>query len=244
MSWTALASVLWALPLSAPAQEPIFITPPVTMYQSGLVVGADIEGQGRTVAFSSAVAFGVLSPWTVSLHAVGIDPGGASPAFARLHVGTRVRLVKLDRPRQWMLVSVYGAAALPLGDRAEAVARTYRVPQAVLGVSATRMARRGDAFLNLEVARIETVADVITSATVGLALGWRPKPGKYGDLETQLFGEALGRYVEGGQATFGLAPGILVHSRKVVLKLGALFPAWTRGAPHQITVRLGTRLLL
>lgn len=210
------------------AQEPIFVTPPVTMYQFGAVAGVDVESRRGAVAASSEAAFGVLAPWTVSLHAVGIDARGEPAQLARLHVGTRVRLVKVDRPREWLLLSVYGAAALPLGAEADAVAEAHQVPAAVVGVSATRMARGGDAFANLSLARIPTPAGTLTGGTLGLAVGWRPRPGRYGALETQLFAEALGNYVEGGSASVALAPGVLVHSRNVVVKAGVLLPVWTR----------------
>ncbi|MGH7701062.1 MAG: hypothetical protein ACREMJ_11175, partial [Gemmatimonadales bacterium] len=85
----------------------------MTMYEFGGVVGVNVERQGRVTGVSSEVAFGVLSPWTVSLHAVGIDAPGGSPELARVHLGTRVRLLKRDRPREWLILSAYGAGALP-----------------------------------------------------------------------------------------------------------------------------------
>lgn len=72
MRLVALLSLL-AAPLAARAQEPIFVTPPVTMYQFGGVVGVDVERHGRVTAVSSEVAFGMLPPWTLSLHAVGVE---------------------------------------------------------------------------------------------------------------------------------------------------------------------------
>lgn len=225
------------------AQEPIFVTPPVTMYQFGAVAGVDVERRSGTVAVSSEAAFGVLAPWTVSLHAVGIDARGERAELARLHVGTRVRLVKVDRPREWLLLSVYGAAALPLGEGADAVAETHGVPSAVVGVSATRMARAGDAFANLALTRIPTPAGTITGGSLGLAAGWRPRPGRYGALEAQLFAEALGNYVEGGSASVGLAPGLLVHSRNVVVKAGVLVPVWTRRSGDDPLLHIGAKLL-
>lgn len=234
---------LLALPPAARAQEPIFVTPPVTMYQFGAVAGVDVERRSGTVAFSSEAAFGVLAPWTVSLHAVGIDARGDAAELARLHVGTRVRLVKVDRPREWLLLSVYGAAALPLGAEADAVAEAYQVPATVVGVSATRMARGGDAFANVSLARIPTPAGTLTGGTLGLAAGWRPRPGRYGQLEGQLFAEALANYVEGGSASIGLAPGLLVHSRNVVVKAGVLVPIWTRESGDDPVLRVGAKLL-
>lgn len=240
----ALATLALTLPCVGAAQEPVFVTPPVTMYQLGGLVGADVEARGGTVALSSELAFGVLAPWTVALHAVGIDARGAGAELARLHIGTRVRLFKLDRPRQWLIVSVYGAASVPLGDERDAVAETHGIPEATLGVSATRMARRGDAFVNLSLARIPTPAGDLTAGTFGLAAGWRPRPGRYGDLEAQLFAEALGRYVERGAVSIGLAPGLLVHSRNKVLKLGVLIPVATREEDREATVRVSLKLLL
>jgi hypothetical protein len=105
------------------------------------------------------------------------------------------------------------------------------------------MARGGDAFADLAVTRIETPDRDLTAAKLSLALGWRPRPSAYGQLEAQLFAEALGQYVEGGSAAIGLAPGILLHSRNAVLKVGVLFPAWTRRASKQATLRLGAKLL-
>lgn len=239
-----LAALALALPPFATGQEPIFVTPPVTMYQLGAVVGVDVERRDRTTALATEVAFGVLSPWTVSLHGVGIDGPGAPAELARVHFGTRVRLLKVDRPGEWLLLSVYGAAALPLGDAADLVAEAHGVPDAVLGVSATRMARRGDAVINLSVVRIPTPGHVLTGGGLGLAAGWRPSPSRYGDLEAQLFGEAVGEYVEGGKASLGLAPGVLVHSRNAVLKLGVLFPAWTRRGDGDVVVKLGAKLLM
>jgi hypothetical protein len=225
------------------AQEPIFVTPPVTMYQFGAVAGVDLEHRGGTLALSSEAAFGVLPPWTVSLHVVGTDARGERAELARLHVGTRVRLMKRDRPRQWLLLSVYGAAALPVGDKAAAVAETHGVPDAVLGVSATRMARGGDAFANLSLAKIPTPAGPVAGGTLGLAAGWRPRPGRYGALEGQLFAEALGNYVEGGSASVGLAPGVLVHSRNVVVKAGVLVPVWTRRSGDDPVLHVGAKVL-
>jgi len=239
----ALAVAFICLAGRGAAQEPIFVTPPVTMYQFGAVGGVEVERRSGTVAVSSEAAFGVLAPWTVSLHAVGIDARGEPAQLARLHVGTRVRLVKVDRPREWLLLSVYGAAALPLGDKADAVAEAHSVPAAVVGVSATRMARRGDAFANLSLARIPTPTGTVTGGTLGLAAGWRPRPGRYGALEAQLFAEALGNYVEGGSASVGLAPGLLVHSRNVVVKAGILVPVWTRRSGDDLVLRFGAKLL-
>lgn len=238
--WAVLAFVARA----AAAQEPIFVTPPVTMFQQGGLVGVEIERQGRTVVTSSEAAFGILPPWTVALHGVGVDARGAPLELARVHLGTRVRLIKVDRPREWILFSVYGAGALPLGDEAARVAEANGVPDLVVGLSAARMARRGDAFADLSWSRTPGPAGALSGAALGLALGWRPSPAGYGDLEAQLFAEARGRYQEGGVATIGLAPGILLHSRNVLLKLGVLFPAWTRRAGDEPVVRLAAKLLL
>lgn len=49
---------------------------------------------------------------------------------------------------------------------------------------------------------------------------------------------------EGGSAAIGLAPGVLLHSRNVLLKTGLLIPAWTRRAAREATVRMGLKLLL
>jgi hypothetical protein len=240
----ALAVLALVLPGMAAAQEPIFVTPPVTMYQFGGLVGADLEAREGGTALSTEVAFGALSPWTVSLHAVGVDGRDTGAQLARLHLGTRVRLLKRDRPREWLIVSVYGAAAVPLGDERDAVAEAHGVPSATLGASATRMARGGDAFVNLSVSRIPTPAGDLTSGTLGLAVGWRPRPGRYGDLEAQLFGEALGRYVERGAVSIGVAPGILVHARSQVLKLGVLIPVATRQESRDPTLKVSLKLFL
>lgn len=243
MTRLVAALLVCALPATVAAQEPIFVTPPVTMYQLGGVVGVDVERQGRVTAVSSEVAFGVLPPWTLSLHAVGVDAPGGSPEFARVHLGTRVRLLKRDRPRQWLILSAYGAAALPAGDAADAVARAHGVPDAVLGLSATRMARGGDAFADLSLARVPTPAGDRLAGALGLAAGWRPKPGGYGDLEAQLFGEARLRYGEGGVAALGLAPGVLVHSKNKVFKVGVLVPVWEREADADPTVKAAVKVL-
>lgn len=239
----ALAALL-LVPAALAGQEPIFVTPPVTMYQFGVVVGIDVQRQGRTVQVASEVAFGMLPPWTVSVHAVGIDAAGAAPEFARAHLGTRIRLLKVDRPREWILLSLYGAGALPAGDEADLVARRHGVPDAIVGLSATRMARGGDAFFDVSVMRTPTPSGTLTGGVLGLAAGWRPKPGGYGDLEAQLFAEARGQYLEGGSAVIGLASGVLLHSRNAVLKTGVLIPAWTRRTAKEATLRVGIKLLL
>ncbi|MGH7545740.1 MAG: hypothetical protein ACREKI_06110 [Gemmatimonadota bacterium] len=228
----------------AAAQEPIFVTPPVTLYESGGVVGLDFESRGATRTMATEVAFGVRPPWTVSLHAVGVDAPGGPFEVARLHLGTRVRLLKVDRSREWVLLSAYGAGALPLGEGADRAAEDHGIPEAVLGLSFARMARRGDAFADLSVTRIQTPDRALTAAAVGLAIGWRPNPAGYGDLEAQLFAEARGQYLEGGSASIGVAPGVLLHSRKAVLKAGVLLPAWTRKASKDATLRMGIKLLL
>ncbi len=239
------AALFWlvAVPLAARAQEPIFVTPPVTMYQFGGVLGADIERTDRTLVMTSEAAFGLLPPWTISLHGVGIAAPDAPFELARLHVGTRVRLVKVDRPREWRLLSVYGAAAIPAGDHAARVAESHAVPQVVAGVSAARMARSGDAFLDLSLASVPTPVGKRAAGTVGLAWGWRPRPGGYGDLEMQLFGEARGQYSEGGVVALGLAPGLLLHSRNKVFKIGVLFPVWERETDAHATVKAAVKFL-
>jgi hypothetical protein len=239
----APALCLLTVPFSARAQEPIFVTPPVTMYQFGGVVGVDVERQGHVTAVSSEVALGVLPPWTLSLHAVGIDAPSGSPEFARAHLGTRVRLLKRDRPREWLILSAYGARALTAGEAADAVARAHGVPEAVLGLSATRMARGGDAFVDLSLASVPTPAGNRLAGAFGLARGWRPRPGDYGDVEAQLFGEALLRYAEGGVLTLGLAPGLLVHSKNKVFKVGVLLPVWERDADIDPTVKAAAKVL-
>lgn len=213
------------------------------MYESGGVVGLDIESHGATRTVAAEVAFGVRSPWTASLHAVGVRASGGPFELARLHLGTRVRLLKVDRPREWVLLSAYGAGALPVGDQADRVAQDHAIPEAVLGLSAARMARHGDAFADLSIMRIRTPDRALTAAALGLALGWRPKPAGYGELEAQFFAEARGQYLEGGVAAIGLAPGALVHSRNWTLKTGVLFPAWTRRAAKEATLRVGVKLL-
>jgi hypothetical protein len=225
------------------AQEPIFVTPPVTMYQFGAVFGLDVEGGGGTLAVTSEAALGLLPPWTVSLHAVGIDDPGASFELARLHAGTRVRLVKIDRPREWVLLSVYSAVALPAGDEARRVAESHGVPDAVFGLSGARMARDGDSFVDVSVAHVPTPAGSRTVGTFGLAWGWRPRPGGYGELEGQLFGEARLQYADRGAAVLGLAPGFLVHSKNKVFKLGVLFPVWEREAEADPVIRAAVKLL-
>ncbi|MGH7701037.1 MAG: hypothetical protein ACREMJ_11045, partial [Gemmatimonadales bacterium] len=117
------------------------------------------------------------------------------------------------------------------------------VPEAVLGLSATRMARGGDAFADLSVARVPTPLGNRVAGTLGLAAGWRPKPGGYGDLEGQVFGEARMQYAEGGAATLGLAPGLLVHSKNKVFKLGVLVPVWERETDTDPTVKAALKLL-
>ncbi len=240
----ALAALTLLVVRTAAAQEPIFVTPPVTMYEFGGVVGVDAEGTNRALALSSEAAVGLLSSWTVSLHAVGVDGPGATLELARLHLGTRVRLVKVDRPREWLLLSVYGAAALPTGGDADRVAEAHGVPDALVGVSAARMARGGDAFVDLSLARVPTPAGTRTGGALGLAWGWRPRPGGYGDLEAQLFAEAVARYTEGGGAVLGLAPGLLVHSKNKVVKIGVLFPVWERDLNAEVTIKVAFKLLL
>lgn len=239
----ALALLLCLCVRTGVAQEPIFVTPPVTMYQFGAVFGLDVERAGRTVAVTSEAALGLLPPWTVSLHAVGIDDPGASFELARLHAGTRVRLVKIDRPREWLLLSAYGAVALPAGDVARRVAESHGVPDALLGLSGARMARGGDSFVDVSVARVPTPTGRRTVGTFGLAWGWRPRPGGYGELEGQLFGEARMQYAERGVAVLGLAPGFLVHSKNKVFKLGVLFPVWEREAEADPVVRAAVKVL-
>lgn len=228
----------------AVAQEPIFVTPPVTLYESGGVVGLDLESRGAARTVATEVAFGVRAPWTVSLHAVAVDVSGEPFEIARVHLGTRVRLLKVDHPQEWVLLSVYGAGALPLGNEADEAAQDHGIPQAVFGFSAARMARRGDAFADLSVMRLETLDRTLTAAALGLALGWRPNPADYGELEAQLFAEARGQYVEGGSAAIGLAPGVVLHSRNWVLKTGVLVPAWTRRASKEATLRMGVKIVL
>jgi hypothetical protein len=239
----ATVLLILAAPLTARAQEPIFVTPPVTMYQFGGVFGVEVERTGRTVAVSSEGALGILPPWTVSLHGVGIEAPDAPFALARVHVGTRVRLVKVDRPREWLLLSVYGAAAIPAGDHAARVAESNGVPDLLGGVSAARMARSGDAFVDLSLASVPTPTGRRTAGTFGLAWGWRPRPGAYGDLEGQLFGEARLQYGEGGIVTVGVAPGILVHSKNKVLKVGVLVPVWERETDADPTVKAAVKFL-
>lgn len=220
------------------------MTPPVTMYQLGGVVGVEVERQGGTVGVSSEVAFGVLPPWTLGLHTVAIQPGGAALELARVHLATRVRLVKRDRPREWILVSLYGAGALPAGHAAARVAETHGVPGALVGISAARMARRGDLFADLSVARASSPTGGVTIGALGVAVGWRPAPAAYGRAELQLFAEARAQYREAGGASVGIAPGVLVHSRNAVLKFGVLFPAWTRRTPNEPALRFGAKLLI
>lgn len=239
----ALALLLCLCARVGAAQEPIFVTPPVTMYQFGGVAGVDVERAGRTTAVSTEAAIGLLPPWTVSVHAVGIDDPGVAFQLARVHVGTRVRLVKVDRPREWLLLSAYGAVALPAGDAATQVAESHSVPDVLFGLSAARMARSGDSFGDVAVARVPTPAGSRTVGTFGLAWGWRPRPGGYGELEGQLFGEARVQYAEGGVAVLGLAPGFLVHSKNKVFKLGVLFPVWEREAEADPVVRAAVKVL-
>lgn len=240
----AAALCLLAVPLTARAQEPVFVTPPVTLYQHGGVVGLDVERHGDVTAVSGEVAFGMLPPWTLSLRALTIDAPGGSPEFARMHLGARLRLLKRDRPREWLILSAYGAGALPAGHTADAVADAHGVPDALVGLSATRMARGGDAFVDLSLAQVPTPAGTAVAAgALGLAAGWRPKPGGYGDLEVQLFGEALLQYQEGGVAALGAAPGLLLHSRNKAIKLGLLVPLWERGRDAEPVVRAAAKLL-
>ncbi|MBI4419205.1 MAG: hypothetical protein HY560_00105 [Gemmatimonadetes bacterium] len=236
-----------SLPLffaAAAAQEPIFITPPVTMFQQGGLLGVELERRGSTVAVSSDAAFGITPSWTLALHAVGIDASGSSPELARVQLGTRLRLVKVDRPREWLLLSVYGAGSLPLGGDADRVAETNGVPREVVGVSAARMARSGDVFADVSLARTPAPAGSRTSGAAGVAVGWRPSPADYGTPELQLFGEIRGRYAEGGAAELGLAPGVVLHTRNALLKLGVLFPTWTRQSGKAPAIRIGAKLLL
>ena len=77
---TALLLTALAVPLAARAQEPVFVTPPVTMYQAGGVVGLDVERHARTTLVSSEGAFGLLPSWTLALRSVAAEAPGIPPA--------------------------------------------------------------------------------------------------------------------------------------------------------------------
>jgi hypothetical protein len=49
--------------------------------------------------------------------------------------------------------------------------------------------------------------------------------------------------VERGAVTVGLAPGLLVHSRNRVVKLGVLVPVATREESRSASVRVSVKLL-
>ncbi len=241
--WALAAACVVLAPRLIAAQEPVFVTPPVTLFQEGGLVGVDVERQSGTLTVSSDAAVGLLSPWTLALHAIGIAGDGTPAQLARLQLGTRLRIVNADRPREWILLSVYGAGAIPLGDAADRIAQAYGVASAVVGLSAARMARPGDVFADVAFLRIPTSAGTRTGGLAGLAIGWRPAPQPYGQPEVQLFGELRGSYTEGGRATVGVAPGVLLHTRRTLLKLGFLIPAWTRATTRDATLHVGAKLL-
>jgi len=94
------------------------------------------------------------------------------------------------------------------------------------------------------VARAPTPAGTRRGGALAFAWGWRPRPRGYGELEAQLFAEAVARYTAGGGAVLGLAPGLLVHSKNKVVKIGVLFPAWDRDLDAEVTVKVAFKLLL
>lgn len=235
---------LAALAYQVAAQEPVFVTPPVTMFREGGLVGMDLERRGGTTTLSADVAYGVLSPWTLALHAVTVDGQGTPPQLARAQLGARLRILKLDRPREWILLSAYGAGALPLGAETDRVAQTYGVARDMVGLSAARMARAGDGFADLALAWIPAPGGTRTAGIAGLALGWRPSPRPYAGAEGQLFAETRAQYLEGGAASVGVAPGILVHTKRVLVKLGVLIPLWTRQTAGEAVLRVGAKALL
>lgn len=240
VGWVAAAVVV---PAAATGQEPIFTTPPVTMYQRGLVAGAAVEARRGGYAASAETAVGVWSRLTLGLGALGTEDASGPLQLARVHVGGRLRLLKVDRPAQWVLLSVYGLSALPAGETVDRVAKSGAVPDVVVGVSAARMARRGDLFADVSIARTPTPSGARLSGNAGLAAGWRPAPQAYGRAEVQLFAEARARYAEGGSAVLGLAPGVLVHTHSALVKLGVLFPAWERDVSEKPTILVAVKLL-
>lgn len=242
-AWLPAAALAASVLRPIAAQEPVFVTPPVTMYQQGGLFGLDVERQSGTLMVSSDASFGLLSPWTLALHAVGVAGDRTSGQLARLQLGTRIRLVNADRSREWILLSVYGAGAVPLGDAVDRRAEAYGVPSAVVGLSAARMARPGDLFADVGVLRVPTPAGTRTAGLAGLAVGWRPAPQPYGRPEVQFFGELRGSYAEGGRATVGVAPGVVVHTSRTLLKLGVLIPVWTRTLTDDATLHVGAKLL-
>lgn len=225
------------------AQEPVFVTPPVTMFQQGGLAGVEVEQERGRVAAATEAAWGVVPSWTIAVRAVGAASQGASLELARVLLGTRVRLFKVDRANQWILLSAYGAGAAPAGEEAAQVARTHALPDAVLGLSFARMARRGDVFADLSVARAPTAGATVTSVAGGVAVGWRPSPAGYGDAEAQVFVEAVGRYADSGARTLGLAPGILLHTRRALGKVGVVFPVESRRSSDDPVVRAAMKLL-
>lgn len=243
LGWAVGLVAAAVTPVAAASQEPIFTTPPVTMYQRGVVAGVAIEARRSGYTLATDAAFGALARFTVGLGVLGSDGGSGSLEVARVHAGARLRVLKIDRPAEWVLLSVYGLGALPAGERVERVAESGAVPDAVVGLSAARMARGGDLFADLSLARVPTPAGERLSGSLGLALGWRPAPQGYGGAEIQLFAEARGRYGEGGVASVGLAPGVLLHSRNALVKVGVLFPAWEREAREKPTFLLAVRVL-
>jgi hypothetical protein len=228
-------------PSRSDAQEPIFVTPPVTMYQGGLLAGAQAERHGGVTTASVETAIGLLPAFTLAIGALGSD-GTGDLQLARVHLGARLRLVKVDRPAEWVLLSVYGLGALPLGGSPARASEALGVPDVVLGVSATRMARGGDVFADLSIARSPGPSPTL-STSAGFAFGWRPAPQAYGRAELQLFAELKARYAEGGSAVAGVAPGVLVHTQRALVKLGVLFPMWERQAREKPRLLLALKLL-
>lgn len=106
------------------------------------------------------------------------------------------------------------------------------MPNVVVGLSAARMARGGDLFADLSLARVPTPAGERLSGSLGLALGWRPAPQGYGGAEVQFFAETRARYAEGGVVVVGVAPGLLLHTRNALVKAGAGVGARDPGDAH------------